>query len=1105
MTEIINNDESISDIQVKFLSSLFSQAPKKIRTNIEERKIHDIATQYFVFWKTNLPIYWDFKYKWLINKITKDNWWGFLSIDKIDDAVIDEFRSYFYRHPDFLQDLFQVVEEGTEMKRFNEFLKYTIEYKILKDEDLNPIREVRKFLYISSATDKITWNLFDDLYNFLHFHRFNRENGMPKAERQKVLSEMVADIEQENMRNPMDFKDFRDWNDFPDKYVSDIEKLVLKNYTYDPLTYKTKKMTCDAVDKLNLIELKNSLGVNPRGWQRYALVYESRENLGANCRRCVVDSSKIRMHDGSFKKAKDLVIWDRLLASDKVWFTTVKHVETKKDKIYKLKLKTGEEALITWDHRFPTQENYIHWMWSPFDMSYKDVIDLDNDDMVPTILDYSSKWEEFSISESKLLWYLLGDGSISTGTVSITKYDKEYVDVIQNIISDTELDSGYNDEKKIINIYNSKWLLERAWIRFTNSKTKHIPELMFAENNNNKWWIIEWLLNTDWYIWYKKNKKHNDWYTRKATTYIEYSSISEELIKWIHILLNDLGIINFYSKKSKKIRLNNFSDDNYISYYLYISDIESLKKIFNNCDVSLKKNYSEAKSIIFGNRNYTNSNIWVLPLCSIKEKKYKSNDWWKTINWERYPKYNYQRHKAKNYGTEQRLDYQWSKVDYTEEMWYGDVVDIEVDGDHLFRIDWILSHNTGKSYIAVYIAVRQIMLPQQLVLYILPNKEWFSEQPFFYIEKFFDNLKAYADVEWNIPWLQFNNKTFKVINKAIKSKILFISAVWWTKGGRSFSANLIIFDEAGYTDDEDMYDVSYSATTDTRWRMWSISTINKETPINRFFYKKIDLEWAEDWMVVVVDIYNNEFIPDEWDTFDISWFFGMDFDYDVLKFWDFSFRMYKKIEKYSHFVIWRDPWRDVDPWGLSIIGIKNRNEADLICTGYFRVQNYITQANCVIDMYNFFKQIGKSDIVLDTGKAGIGMFDYMNSKKIYPYGVGSTGSQTINNPAPRVFNIGNVILEWNLKNVMNTSTLKWFSWLDNIRHEFETFEASKTRKGTKHHHDIISSLMIAVSLSLERNRLSFRKEVIIEEDKGEEDYGSYMQQQPQASGKKFLY
>jgi len=569
---------------------------------------------------------------------------------------------------------------------------------------------------------------------------------------------------------------------------------------------------------------------------------------------------------------------------------------------------------------------------------------------------------------------------------------------------------------------------------------------------------------------------------------------------------------------------------------LYITDNESLKLIFNNCDISLKKHYEEAKEVVFDKKEYTNSSIWTIPLISINDKKYKSNDWWKTINWVRYPRFNYQRQKTKAYWTDSRLEYQWSKIVSIEKVEDDVVVDIEIDWDHLFRVDTILSHNTWKTRLAIYIAIRQLMLPQQLVLYILPNKEWFSEQPFFYIEKMFDNLKNSEGIDGNIPWLQFNNKTFKVTNKETKSKILFISSQWGTKWGRSFSANLIMMDEAGYNDDPDIYDISYSATTDTRWRMFAISTINKDTPINWFFYKKIDLDGGSDSIVMVVDIYQNEFIPEEekrkleekhkvrnpkiwlaeymaifvWqgDMFDISGFFRLDFEYDVLKFNDFSFNFYKKLDKYQKFVIWRDPWRTLDPWGLSIIGIVNRNEAELICTWYIRVPNYIIQMEVVLEIYKFLKQQRETNIVIDVGKAGIGMFDLLNSRQMYPYWVQSTGSGTINNPSPRLYNIGNNVLEWNLKNIMNTKTLNGFSWLDNIRHEYETFEASKTRQWTNHHHDILSSLMIATTICLERNWLSFRKEYKEEEKTNEvliEDIIYNMHQRENSGTSKFMY
>jgi hypothetical protein len=75
---------------------------------------------------------------------------------------------------------------------------------------------------------------------------------------------MVADIDAGRMMNPLEFKSYIDWNEFPDEYLEAIEKIVLKNYTYEPLKKTTKKETCDAVDSIDLMRLKKVLGFNPR-------------------------------------------------------------------------------------------------------------------------------------------------------------------------------------------------------------------------------------------------------------------------------------------------------------------------------------------------------------------------------------------------------------------------------------------------------------------------------------------------------------------------------------------------------------------------------------------------------------------------------------------------------------------------------------------------------------------------------------------------------------------------------------------------------------------------------------------------------------------------
>jgi len=70
-------------------------------------------------------------------------------------------------------------------------------------------------------------------------------------------------------------------------------------------------------------------------------------------------------------------------------------------------------------------------------------------------------------------------------------------------------------------------------------------------------------------------------------------------------------------------------------------------------------------------------------------------------------------------------------------------------------------------------------------------------------------------------------------------------------------------DEAAYIDNPNTYDQLSNSTGDTKGRMRAISTINVETPINWFFFKKVSLEGMEDCRVHSVDIYNNPFMSKE--------------------------------------------------------------------------------------------------------------------------------------------------------------------------------------------------------------------------------------------------
>lgn len=412
---------------------------------------------------------------------------------------------------------------------------------------------------------------------------------------------------------------------------------------------------------------------------------------------------------------------------------------------------------------------------------------------------------------------------------------------------------------------------------------------------------------------------------------------------------------------------------------------------------------------------------------------------------------------------------------------------------------------SGKSFLSTYINIRQIFLPGQMCLYILPVKEDYSEQPFFYIEQMLENVKK----RWvELPGFQFNAKQFRVVNKLFKSKIIFLSAQGSSKG-KSFSANLVTLDEAWYIDDGNIYEQASNSTSDTKGRMWAISTINVDTPINRFFYKKVMLDGMEDARVINVDIYNNPFMKEDekrrkemqykwknervwladwmaifvwWqDWFDISKFFKIDFVYDVVTFkWE-KFNIIRNIDKYERLLLFYDPAKNKDKAWLALIWKKHKN-CDVIMTWYINIKNYYLQREVIVDILEYLNKIKICEFWVDLGKAWEAAFDWFESRKLSPYWILSTWWNEITKKTYRRWNVPASKMEINLHTLMAAWVVTWYSWLEKIRNEFETYNLSKERKWwVDHHHDVLSALMNGVFIRYERWLIWFDSKKNVEE------------------------
>lgn len=118
----------------------------------------------------------------------------------------------------------------------------------------------------------------------------------------------------------------------------------------------------------------------------------------------------------------------------------------------------------------------------------------------------------------------------------------------------------------------------------------------------------------------------------------------------------------------------------------------------------------------------------------------------------------------------------------------------------------------------------------------------------------------------NDPDVSFDTQNRIIRHKKMKSEIQFISAER-NSNFRSQAANLIIFDEAAFLDEE-TYETASALVRTTKGIVYVISTVNPDTPKNRFYYKLIEGEIAmydpdADKLTRRVTLMDNPFIDDE--------------------------------------------------------------------------------------------------------------------------------------------------------------------------------------------------------------------------------------------------
>lgn len=585
-------------------------------------------------------------------------------------------------------------------------------------------------------------------------------------------------------------------------------------------------------------------------WSKNVLINWNKYNVLATSRsygKCQHKNSRIMLSDWSYKFAKDMVRWDKIMWSN-YKEQIITNIDTFKKETLKISLDNWMTKIVTTDHRMPTVKNFNNWYWDINDDNYKHANELSIWEKIPVAFNYETFRNDFDKEDIMIYWYFLWDWC-KWNNIIHWNHDR-----LLDIVNKYKI-----TKNKLLNhnSYRIHWFKQNNIFEWIDNLAldKYIDSRIFSQSKELKFKFLEWLFNTDSYLHIKP-------------FYIEYCSVSEILINQLNELLYSLWITSYIKKKKIK---SNFKTNNEYAFYLYISNSFELEYLLWNIDLSSKKNYKIFLEWIKWKLH--NSNIWTIPLesfneCNVKSKTIK---WQSFYNWIRKPRYDYQRWKLKNYNLEHWWKYSWHKIVNIDFLWIDDVISIEVsNNDSLYFSNWILSHNT---MFGAFIWARWLLDPRpwfagrkyREIKIFVPDKENIWNQYMSYIKsmiwdlkniKLENWLKAFEFSQWwikcNITWNVLKIISLNNIDKEWKWELGTSRWEW-------LACDLAIIDEAARIPDRFWISFHQRAAFETQ-EFLITSTINEETPVDHWFYQLlIDWEtWDEKINSYRLDIENNE-------------------------------------------------------------------------------------------------------------------------------------------------------------------------------------------------------------------------------------------------------
>jgi len=757
----------------------------------------------------------------------------------------------------------------------------TISHKeivILHQEQIKAVKKETQILQkYNLITPKITEQTIDQ-YQTLYFHEPSQlfyliQDILTHIQPQEALeqtyispppqpSTSTSNSPQPTPNNPSTYK---------------ISKQAIRNitwYTHEPIPKWALK------EPYNTPEYKKP---TPIQWQ-INLLEDQADVMIVNGSRQIGKSltfkENILLYNNSYKKSKDLKIWDKIMSSNYTSQTITSLTYSKKP-TYKITLENWIVHEVTGEHRIPTSKNfsptqptstnfdsnitskkenyqtakqlYNHIFHSPnskilnelkekrrknnsnrtnIQRRLQEKLQKEANIFVPTAFNYQNPNQTIpndlkNITEQDimLIWYFIWDWTRNKNTIS-WNHDR-LLNLSPQQYEITKRNDNWNCYQ--YNIHSFKQKIEQKFPDpdFLNSFNgysyeKTISPLIFTLPKEHKWKFLEWLFNTDSYL---SSQTTNN---KSKSPNIEYCSTSKELIQQLQLFLLQMWIIN--QTKTRKIK-SNFKNHRTYAYYLYITDKQSLKTLVENIDLTTKKNYSEFQQAL----QSTTTTNWKNSLIPLEAVKYITN----TTKTKKKPSYPFQREKLENPSSSSSqpyfqwpnlkdwLKYNWVKIESIE---YNptpqDVVTITVDSlDELYFSNWVLTHN---SFTIAEKAIEESFIPENDTLvwaFLAKTTNVIRNYILSLTRKFPEDTFIHYKSEWFI------------INTTSNTKIFFRTLADWAENVLWLTLYNIIVDESQLIADEIFEDALLPTLTTTWGRLMMIWTPWKKQ--KGYFFKTL--------------------------------------------------------------------------------------------------------------------------------------------------------------------------------------------------------------------------------------------------------------------------